>query len=193
MAGGGLMWLAAALAVAGILLLRASWARPVRSTPLNLCAWLALLAAAIVGGVEAGAWGMAVTALVATGAAMLLLAKAVFEQPRWKRPAKQPREVDGSGNDPKTGLSRRIVTFLLAGPIALTVSTLFALAARIALIATGASEADGNVAVLGLVPLVWPILAFALLMFERRKTQFLVTGAVAIATLLPVVLVGGQA
>ncbi|WP_306093577.1 hypothetical protein [Qipengyuania flava] len=193
MAGGGLMWLAAALAVAGILLLRASWARPVRSTPLNLCAWLALLAAAIVGGVEAGAWGMAVTALVATGAAMLLLAKAVFEQPRWKRPAKQPREVDGSGNDPKTGLSRRIVTFLLAGPIALAVSTLFALAARIALIATGASEADGNVAVLGLVPLVWPILAFALLMFERRTTQFLVTGAVAIATLLLVVLVGGQA
>ena len=97
MAGGGLMWLAAALAVAGILLLRASWARPVRSTPLNLCAWLALLAAAIVGSVEAGAWGMAVTALVATGAAMRLLAKAVFEQPRWKRPAKQPREVDGSG------------------------------------------------------------------------------------------------
>jgi len=47
--------------------------------------------------------------------------------------------------------------------------------------------------VLGLVPLVWPILTFALLMFERRKTQFLVTGAVAIATLLPVVLVGGQA
>ena len=101
---------------------------------------------------------MAVTALVATGAAMLLLAKAVLEQPL-KRPAKQPREVDG-GNDPKTGLSRGIVTFLLAGPIALAVSTLFALAARIALIATGASEADGNVAVLGLVPLVWPILAF---------------------------------
>ena len=193
MAGGGLMWLAAALAVAGILLLRASWARPVRSTPLNLCAWLALLAAAIIGGVEAGAWGMAVTALVATGAAMLLLAKAVFEQPRWKRPAKQPREVDGSGNDPKTGLSRGIVTFLLAGPIALAVSTLFALAARIALIATGASEADGNVAVLATVPVAWPILSFALLMMTHRAPQFACVAGIAALSAPFLLLQGGPA
>ena len=90
-----------------------------------------------------------------------------------------------------TRIGQALATFAIAGPLALVVSVLFALAARLALIAAGAGEANGNVAVLGLVPLVWPILAFVLLITQTRGKQLLLTSAVAIAALALAVLVGG--
>ena len=121
-----LIWLAGALAVMGIALLRMSWGRPGRAAGLNALGWAALAIGVVIG-----------------------------------------------------------------GPLALVVSVLFALAARLALIAAGAGEANGNVAVLGLVPLVWPILAFVLLITQTRGKQLLLTSAVAIAALALAVLVGG--
>lgn len=192
MAGAALIWLAGALAVAGVIVLRLSWARPVRSSGVNAAGWGLLLAGVIVAASEAGAWGVAVASLFATGAAMVLLFKAVFEQPRWTRPAKPIRQPAKAAVDEGSSVGRGLATFAIAGPLALIASVLVALAGRLALLASGAVEADGNVAVLGLVPLVWPILAFALLMIEKRKTQLAVVGVIAIAALVPVILAGGN-
>lgn len=187
------IWLAGALAVAGVIVLRLSWARPVRSAGTNAAGWGLLLAAVIVGGSEAGAWGVAVASLFATGASMVLLFKAVFEQPRWTRPAKPLRQPGKAAGDEGSSVGRSLATFAIAGPLTLIASVLAALAGRLALLASGAVEADANVAVLGLVPLVWPILAFALLMIEKRKTQLAVVGVIAIAASVPVILTGGSA
>lgn len=192
MSGQALIWLSGVLAVAGIIVLRLSWARPVRHSGMNAAGWGLLLAGSIVAASEAGAWGIAVASLFATGAAMVLLFKAVFEQPRWRRPAKAFRPGDKAVSDQGSSVGRGLATFAIAGPLALIATVLVALASRLALLATGAVEADGNVAVLGLVPLVWPVLAFALLMIEKRKTQLAVVGIIALAALVPVILAGGN-
>ena len=182
-----LIWLAGALAVMGIALLRMSWGRPGRAAGLNALGWAALA----IGGAVAGAWGIAVTSLFAVGTAIAILAKAVFEHPRRQRPARPLRETEALNGVGGTRIGQALATFAIAGPLALVVSVLFALAARLALIAAGAGEANGNVAVLGLVPLVWPILAFVLLITQTRGKQLLLTSAVAIAALALAVLVGG--
>ena len=48
---------------------------------------------------------------------------------------------------------------------------LLALAVRAMVLMAGGAEADGNVAVLAVVPIAWPIFAFALLMMSRRRVQ----------------------
>ena len=63
------------------------------------------------------------------------------------------------------------LAFLITGPLALASSLLLALAVRALIVSAGGAEADGNVAVLAVVPLAWPILAFALLMMSRRRAQ----------------------
>ena len=83
----GLIWLAGALAVTGIALLRMSWGRPGRAAGLNALGWAALAIGVVIGGAVAGAWGIAVTSLFAVGTAIAILAKAVFEHPRRQRPA----------------------------------------------------------------------------------------------------------
>ena len=187
----GLIWLAGALAVTGIALLRMSWGRPGRASGLNALGWAALAIGVVIGGAVAGAWGIAVTSLFAVGTAIAILAIAVFEHPRRQRPARPLRETEALNGVGGTRIGQALATFAIAGPLALVVSVLFALAARLALIAAGAGEANGNVAVLGLVPLVWPILAFVLLITQTRGKQLLLTSAVAIAALALAVLVGG--
>ena len=192
MAEAGLIWLAGGLAVAGVIALRLSWARPARSVGLNAMGWALLLAGLVAGGIAAGAWGIAIASLFAIGTALAILLKAVFEQPRWKRPAKplrQPRTAEAAGKSSPAG---RLATFAITGLLSLIVSVLLALAARLALLTSGASEADGNVAVLGLVPLVWPILAYALLITESRKAQLTVTGLLAMVSLPPILLAGSN-
>ena len=186
-----LIWLAGALAVMGIALLRMSRGRPGRAAGLNALGWAALAIGVVIGGAVAGAWGIAVTSLFAVGTAIAILAKAVFEHPRRQRPARPLRETEALNGVGGTRIGQALATFAIAGPLALVVSVLFALAARLALIAAGAGEANGNVAVLGLVPLVWPILAFVLLITQTRGKQLLLTSAVAIAALALAVLVGG--
>ena len=186
-----LIWLAGALAVMGIALLRMSWGRPGRAAGLNALGWAALAIGVVIGGAVAGAWGIAVTSLFAVGTAIAILAKAVFEHPRRQRPARPLRETEALNGVGGTRIGQALATFAIAGPLALVVSVLFALAARLALIAAGAGEANGNVAVLGLVPLVWPILAFVLLITQTRGKQLLLTSAVSIAALALAVLVGG--
>src|SRR3546814_11082993 len=69
-------------------------------------------------------------------------------------------------------IGRRLLTFLVTVPLAMLTSLLAALAARSLAGLGGWAEADGNGLTLLLLPLLWGILAFALLMMPRRRTQF---------------------
>lgn len=170
MAGDGLIWLSAALAVAGVAVLRVSWGRAKRSTPLNIAGWAALAGALVVADRAAGEWGVTVAVLIATGAAFIALAFAAVKPVRKVR-ARTVRTshqgVDEVHFRPCSGL----LTFAITGPLALVTSILVALAVRALIVGAGGAEADGNVAVLAAVPIVWPILTFALLMMSGRKSQ----------------------
>ena len=170
MAGDASMWLASALAIAGVAVLRVSWGRAKRSLPLNLAGWAALLAALVVADRAAGEWGITVAILVATGAAFVALAFAATEKVRKGR-AKAVRTAHRGSDEAATPRRSGWLTFLITGPLALAASLLLALAVRALIVSAGGAEADGNVAVLAVVPLAWPILAFALLMMAHRRAQ----------------------
>lgn len=170
MGGDAPMWLASALAIAGVAVLRVSWGRAKRSLPLNLAGWAALLAALVVADRTAGEWGITVAILVATGAAFVALAFAATEKVRKGR-AKAIRTVHRRSDEAAGSRRSGWLTFLITGPLALAASLLLALAVRALIVTSGGAEANGNVAVLAVVPLAWPILAFALLMMARRRAQ----------------------
>lgn len=170
MAGDALMWTAAAFAVAGVAVLRVSWGRAKGSTPLNIAGWVALAAALVVADRAAGEWGVTVAVLVATGAAFIALAFAAAKPVRKARARTVRTSHQGADevhSRPRSGL----LTFAITGPLALVASMLVALAVRALIVGAGGAEADGNVAVLATVPIVWPILTFALLMMSARKSQ----------------------
>lgn len=185
----GLISLAGALAIAGVAILRISWGRPGRSAGLNAAGWGALLISVILAGLAAGAWGIAVAALAATATACILLLHSAFEKDRQMR-VRAKKTVRNRTLAPDRNHQRRIVTFLVAGPLALIVSLLVALTVRGAIMLAGGAEADGNVAVLGTVPLVWPVLAFALLMMAGRRRQFACLLGLAVVS-LPLALTQG--
>ena len=170
MAGDALMWAAAAFAVAGVAVLRVSWGKPKRSTPLNIAGWAALAAALVVADRAAGEWGITVAILVATGAAFVALAIAGAKPVRKAR-ARTVRTSHQGTDEMKSRPRSGLLTFAITGPLALAVSMLVALAVRALIVGAGGAEADGNVSVLATVPIVWPVLAFALLMMSARKAQ----------------------
>ena len=170
MAGDALIWLSAALAVAGVAVLRVSWGKAKRSTPLNIAGWAALAAALVVADRAAGEWGITVAILVATGAAFVALAIAGAKPVRKAR-ARTVRTSHQGTDEMKSRPRSGLLTFAITGPLALAVSMLVALAVRSLIVGAGGAEADGNVAVLATVPIVWPVLAFALLMMAGRKAQ----------------------
>ena len=122
------MFSSAGAAILGIVVLRQSWGRPGRSILRNTAGWLLLVAGAIGGWVAAGAWGMAVAALVATGIACLVLALAAFEKPKAIRRAGVAE--NGATSATSGGWHRGILTFFLTGPLALIVAVAVALAVR---------------------------------------------------------------
>ena len=186
------IWLGVGLAIAGIGALRISWGRAERSSPLNLAGWGLLLGGAIFGGAVAGAWGIAVAAIGAMGAAMaLLLFASVKPNARRRSAQKILRDPNGRTSRGKAAPWRAVSTFLIAGPLCLIAAVALALAVRGGIVMAGGAEADGNVAVLGIVPLVWPLLAFAVMIIPKRSGQLaLVIGAAAMS--LPLLLVQGM-
>lgn len=192
MAGEAAILAAAGAAMAGVAVLRLSWGRPQRSAALNAAGWAVLGAGAGLSWIAAGAWGMAVAMLAATAAAGLALARSAAETPRGGRRA-APLANDNAPLAAASGWGRGLVTFLITGPLALMVAVAAALALRALMLRAGAPEADGNVLVLGLVPLGWAILTSVLLLTARRAHQgallagtagtaafaFLLTGAFA--------------
>ncbi|WP_375291724.1 hypothetical protein [Qipengyuania sp.] len=185
-------WIAAALAIAGVTVLRLSWGRADRSTVLNIGGWTTLLAALVVGDSAAGEWGVAVTALVATFAACVALAFAAA-QPARKARAKTIRTSHRGSSEVAVTQRSGWVTFVIAGPLALVASLLLALAIRALILMAGGAEADGNVAVLATVPVAWPVLTFALLMMTYRTRQFAWVAGIAALSAPFLLLQGGPA
>ncbi|MEX0341503.1 MAG: hypothetical protein AB3N06_02865 [Erythrobacter sp.] len=169
MSGDGILVLGCALAIGGLGTLRLSWSRTGRSSGLNTLGWAGLAGAGMLAGLAEGAWGIAIAALFAMATAALLLARAALEQPRSKRRATHlPRAATEHERADRT---RAITTLLLAGPVALAVAVAAALASRSLAIRWPVAEADANVMVLALVPLLWPLLTFAILMVRGRDAQ----------------------
>ena len=167
-----LVWAGAAAAVLGVLLLRRAWGLPRRSAALNGAAWALLLVGAALGIAGNGAWGAAMVSLFGMGMAALFLAQAAAaSRPGKTRASDRKAHMLPAKGEPRR-IGRRLLTFLVTVPLAMLVSLLAALAARALAGLGGWAEADGNGLTLLLLPLLWGILAFALLMMPRRRTQF---------------------
>lgn len=168
----GLLLLGWLAAIAGVAVLRFSWARRKRSHGLNLGGWTLLLFAAVSGWAAAGAWGVSVEALAALAAAFVFLGWAGWTSPPGAAKASNRR----AGMLPEGGaplaLGRRLVTFLVVGVLALFASMGLALGVRLLALLGGVGEADANVLALLLTPLAWSVLAFILLMTGDRRRQF---------------------
>ena len=190
MPGDAMLWLGCALTSGGVAILRLSWSRSGRSARLNTLAWGMLAGGSLLAGMAEGAWGVALAALFAMGTAALFLARAALEQPRsYRRAAAAPKAAAPiDRGDWRHGM----VTFVLAGPAALAVAVVAALAARSLAIRWPVAEADANVMVLALVPLIWPLLAFAVLMIWDRRRQIAMLTAGFAAAPLPLLTLGGQ-
>jgi hypothetical protein len=167
-----LVWAGAAAAVLGVLLLRRGWGLSRRSAALNGAAWALLFAGAALGIAGNGAWGAAIVSLFSMGTAALLLAwAAAASRPGKARASDRKAHMLPAKGEPRQ-IGRRLLTFLVIVPLAMLVSLLVALAARALAELGGWAEADGNGLTLLLLPLLWGILAFVLLMTQRRRTQF---------------------
>lgn len=166
-----LVWAGAAAAVFGVLLLRRAWGLSRRSAALNGVAWALLLAASITGAAGRGAWGLAIVALFAMGMAAALLARAALGSPPGKTRASDRKAHMLPEHGEPLYLGRRVLTFLVTVPLAFAAALLIALAARAAAGLGGWAAADANVLTLLLVPVIWGLLAFLLLMV-RRRTQW---------------------
>src|SRR5690606_35226073 len=129
-------------AAASVALLRASWARPKRSMPLNAFGWGLIALAALLGWQGAGAWGASVVALAGMGAAAILLAVAAATAPPGKTRASNRRvRMLPEHGEPKQ-IGRRVATFVIVVPLALLVSIGLAVVIRALADLAGASEAD---------------------------------------------------
>lgn len=166
-----LLILAAAFAIGGVAALRRAWALPQRSAPANALGWGLLVAACLSGGVAAGAWGVAVTALVAMAAALVALGRAALSSPpaRSRASNRRVRMLPEHGEPRRLG--RRLVTFLLVALLAAVLSIALAVAAGWLARLAGWSTANANVLAMFLTPLAWTMLAFALLMQASRAAQ----------------------
>lgn len=172
---GKLLLLSAGLvAMSAIFLLRYAWAQQKRSLMLNSLAWALMALGLVLGGWHAGAWGISVTVLVATGCAFVVLGHAAFTASSRETRLKE-RQVDATQVDAKPlYIGRRITTFLLSVPAGLIASIIIAVGCRAFASITGWQEADSNVLALFMMPLIWAVLVFLMLMKTDRRRQILV-------------------
>lgn len=167
-----LVWFGSAAAVAAILLLRRAWGLPRRSAAQNGAAWALLLVAVALGLAGNGAWGAAIVSLFAMGTAALLLAHAAATARAGKaRASDRKAHILPEAGEPRR-IGRRLATFAITVPLALIASLLVALGARALAALAGWADADSNALALLLLPLVWGLLAFLLLMLQSRRAQF---------------------
>ncbi|MEQ8310918.1 MAG: hypothetical protein RIA72_09495 [Sphingopyxis sp.] len=187
-----LLWIGTAVIVAAVLQLRRAWGLPRRSTAANTIGWTLLLTGAILALAGNGAWGLAVASLAGMATAALLLAHAGWTAPKGKgRASDRKAHMLPKRGEPRA-LGRRLLTFLLTVPLAFAASLLAALGARALAGMAGWSDADGNAMTLLLLPLLWGILAFWLLMLPRRRAQW--TCLAVPATIgLGLIFIGGAA
>jgi len=181
-----LTWLAMAAALAAVALLRLAWQRRSRGRPISIAGWLLLLASCVLGTVADGEWGLCLVALAAMAGAAALLAHAALTAPAGKAPPPDRRAniLPPAGAPARIG--RRLIVFLLVGPLAFAVSLVLALASRVLAHWAGWREADGIVLSLLVFPLYWALLAWLMLMetHQGRRTAMLAVPGLAGGLLL---------
>lgn len=178
-----LVWAGAAAGVTGIALLRHAWGLPRRSASANGAAWALLIGGGALALAGNGAWGLAVASLFAMGAAALVLARAAMLAPAGKARALDRRvHMLPDAGEPRR-IGGRLLTFAIIVPLALAVSLAVSLGLRALADGVGWAEADSNALTLLLLPLIWSLLAFALLMVPRRATQAMLLAVPAVAGL----------
>jgi hypothetical protein len=167
------IWVAAALGVAGVAVLRFAWSLPERSAAWNGTGWALLGVAALLAAAAEGAWGLSVAALAAMGAAFVALAEAGLRSPQGRATASNRRV----GMLPEKGEPRRIggrvATFLLTIVAGFAVSVGLGLAVRGLGGLLEWSETNANVTALYSVPVAWSVLVFVLMMQRQRRSQVL--------------------
>ena len=184
-----LLWLAAALGVAGVGMLRFAWSLPGRSPTLNAAGWGLLLASLVGAALAEGAWGVSVAAMFAMGAAMIALAVAGALAPGGREKASNRRVgMLPEGREPRR-IGRRFGTFGLVIVAGLAVSVGLALAVRGLGAVLGWHEANANTLALFTVPLAWAIVCTVMLMQTSRRSQVL-TLVLCGLPLVPVLLTG---
>jgi hypothetical protein len=189
MGAGSPLWLAAALGVAGVGVLRFAWSLPRRSAGWNAAGWGLLLASAVGAVLAEGAWGVSIVAMLAMGAATAALAVAGARSPRGRAAASNRRVgMLPEGREPRR-IGRRLGTFALVIVGGLAVAVALALGVRGLGGALGWHEANSNALALFTVPLAWAIVSTVLLMQTSRRKQF-VTLALCGLPLVPVLLTG---
>ena len=183
------LWLADALGVAALCLLRFAWSLPKRSVSLNASAWAALAVAVVIAWYAEGAWGAAIVGLVTIAASFLALGIAGATAPAGR--ASVSNRLAGmlpQGNEPRR-IGRRIGTFLLVIAGGLLASIGLAVAVRGMGGALGWNEANAFVLALFTVPIAWAILASVMLMQTSRRNQ-IVTLLVCCLPAVPPLLTG---
>lgn len=178
---------ASASAAGGSAALRFAWSLPRRSRAWNSLGWGLFALGAVLGWLSAGAWGAAIASLFGMAAALLFLAYAAATAPATTAKASNRR----AGALPEGGepwrIGRRIGTFAIVVLVAMIVSVGLAVAARGLVAWSGAGDANANVASFFVMPLAWTLLAFALLMEERRARQWRLLALCAVPGVLAVV------
>jgi hypothetical protein len=137
---------------------------------------LLILAAALLLGIAAGAWGIAVSAMATSTAALLILAYVAAHSVAARRTlareaAVHPVDVQAV----VSGLPRRFAVFLLVVPGGIVASTIVALGARAVASRAGWDAADSTMVALAGMPFVWSIIA------SLQMTQSSLVRMVAIA------------
>lgn len=178
-----LVWIAAALGIAGVAALRFAWSQPRRSTRANALGWAMLGASIVLAAAGAGAWGVAVAALGAMLAAFAVLAVA-----GWRSPAREARASDRrvgmlpEGREPWR-IGARFLSFVLTIVGGFVISVGLALAIIGLGHGLGWSAANTNVFALYSVPVIWSVLVVVLLMSRSRRRQ----SAILLVCCLPIV------
>ncbi|AKH42697.1 hypothetical protein FHS61_000467 [Altererythrobacter atlanticus] len=187
-----LLWVASAAGIAGVGVLRMSWAGRKRSTTRNSAGWLLLLVGAIGGALAEGAWGVSIVSLFAMGTAALILAHSAITAPPGKaKPSdRRVRMLPEAGESLHIGA--RLLTFVLVAIVLLAISVGLGIAIRGFAYLAGMNEANSNVTGLFAVPIIWSILAVWLLMLERPRNRLILVLASCIP-ILPLLFIGASA
>jgi hypothetical protein len=184
-----LLWIAAALGIAGVAALRFAWSLPRRSAAWNGFGWGLLALSTVGAGFAQGAWGIAIAALFAMVAATVMLAVAAVRSPGGRAAASNRRVgMLPEGAEPRR-IGRRFGTFALVILAGFAAAVVLAMSVRGLGRLLGWSEANANALALFATPIAWSVLATVLLMQTRRRSQ-IATLALCCLPVLPVLLSG---
>ena len=183
-----LLFAATIASICAAVVLRRAWALPRRSPTWNAVGWGLFGLGAVLGWLAAGAWGSTVAAIGGMAAALSLLAYAAATAPASTNARASNRRVGAlpEGGEPRR-IGRRIATFLIVVLAAMIVSIGIALATRGLIALSGGGEANANVASFFMMPLAWAVLAFFLLMEERRARQWRMLAITAVPGVVAIV------